>query len=197
MNKKKDKPGEAEQLEMSAASTEEPRAGGAGAGAAGAVVEPPEAAVGRLEAQLAELADRHLRLAAEYDNFRKRTIKERSELRARAQAEFLQRLADALDDLARFAHADPAQIDAQTLREGVGSVERKFWKELEAMGVQRVDQVGVPFDPTLHEAVTAAATDDPSRDQTVGAVLQPGYRLGELLVRPARVQVLTRQGKPD
>ena len=191
MNKKKDKPAEAEQP----APAEEPMAGGVGG--AGAVVEPPEAAVERLEAQLAELANRHLRLAAEYDNFRKRTIKERGELRARAQAEFLQRLADALDDLARFARVDPAQMDAQTLREGVGSVERKFWKELEAVGVQRVDQVGVPFDPTQHEAVMTAVTADPLLDQTVGAVLQPGYRLGELLVRPARVQVLTRQGTPD
>jgi hypothetical protein len=61
--------------------------------------------------------DRHLRLAAEYDNFRKRTTKERAESWARAQAELVARLADALDDLARFAHIDPAQIDAKTLHE--------------------------------------------------------------------------------
>ena len=200
MNNKTHKPAETEPPERRAGSpeqaagptpTQEPQAS---AGAAGAVVEPPEAAVGRLEALLAELTDRHLRLAAEYDNFRKRTVKERGELWPRAQAELLRRLVDALDDLARFAHVDPAQIDAKALREGVDLVERKVWKELEAVGVQRVDQVGVAFDPQLHEAVTTAATADPSRDQTVGAVLQAGYKLGELLVRPARVQVLTRQG---
>src|SRR2546422_4453332 len=59
-----------------------------------------------------------------------------------------------LDDLARFAHIDPSQTDAKTIHDGVDMVERKFWKELEAIGVTRVDQVGGPFDPNLHEAVT-------------------------------------------
>ncbi len=74
-------------------------------------------------------------------------------------------------------------------------VERKFWKELEAIGVTRVDQVGVPFDPNLHEAVTTGAADHPAKDHTVGAVLQPGYQLGGALIRPARVVVLTWQGE--
>jgi len=161
----------------------------------GALLEPPEEAVARLEAQLAELKDRHLRLAAEYDNFRKRTNKERSELWAKAQADLLHRLVDALDDLARFAHIDPSQTDAKTLHDGVDMVERKFWKELEAIGVTRVDQVGVPFDPNLHEAVTTGAADHPAKDHTVGAVLQPGYQLGGALIRPARVVVLTWQGE--
>jgi len=69
--------------------------------------------------------DRHLRLAAEYDNFRKRTAKERAETWQRAQAELVSRLADALDDLSRFAHIDPAAIDSKTLHEGVDLVERK------------------------------------------------------------------------
>src|SRR5437773_11699356 len=133
----------------------------------GALLEPPEEAVARLEAQLAELKDRHLRLAAEYDNFRKRTNKERSELWAKAQADLLHRLVDALDDLARFAHIDPSQTDAKTLHDGVDMVERKFWKELEAIGVTRVDQVGVPFDPNLHEAVTTGAADR-SEERRVG-----------------------------
>ena len=161
----------------------------------GALLEPPEEAVARLEAQLAELKDRHLRLAAEYDNFRKRTNKERSELWAKAQADLLHRLVDALDDLARFAHIDPSQTDAKTLHDGVDMVERKFWKELEAIGVTRVDQVGGPFDPNLHEAVTTGPADHPAKDHTVGAVLQPGYQLGGALIRPARVVVLTWQGE--
>ncbi|HMH81415.1 MAG TPA: nucleotide exchange factor GrpE, partial [Gemmatimonadales bacterium] len=70
----------------------------------GALIEPPEEAVGRLEGELAELKDKYLRLAAEYDNFRKRTVKERTEVWGRAQADLLQRFVDALDDLARFAH---------------------------------------------------------------------------------------------
>ena len=161
----------------------------------GALVEPADEAVVRLEGELAELKDKYLRLAAEYDNFRKRALKERTELWGKAQVDLLQRLVDALDDLARFAHVDPAQTDAKTLHNGVDLVERKFWKELEALGVKRIDRLGVPFDPTLHEAVTTAPADHPAKDHTVGAVLQAGYQLGGTLIRPARVVVLTWRGE--
>jgi molecular chaperone GrpE len=166
-----------------------------GAAGSGALVEPAEEAVVRLEGELAELKDKYLRLAAEYDNFRKRALKERSELWGKAQADLLQRLVDGLDDLARFARVNPAQTDAKTLHDGVDLVERKFWKELEGLGVRRIDRLGVPFDPTLHEAVTTAPADDPAKDHTVGAVLQPGYELGGTLIRPARVVVLTWRGE--
>src|SRR5205814_638538 len=158
-------------------------------------IEPSDEAVVRLEGELAEMKDRYLRLAAEYDNFKRRSVKERTELWQRAQADLVQRLVDALDDLARFAHIDPSQTDAKTIHDGVDMVERKFWKELEAIGVTRVDQVGVPFDPNLHEAVTTGPADHPAKDHTVGAVLQPGYQLGGALIRPARVVVLTWQGE--
>lgn len=160
-------------------------------------VEVPEEVVARLEGELAELKDKHLRLAAEYDNFRKRTLKERTDLWSKAQAELVQRLVDALDDLARFAHVDPAETDAKTIHDGVDMVERKFWKQLDAIGVTRVDQVGVPFDPHQHEAVTTGAAPEPAQDHTVGLVLQAGYKLGDLLIRPARVQVLTWQGETE
>ena len=160
----------------------------------GASVESAEDAVARLEGQLAELKDQHLRLAAEYDNFRKRTLKERSELWGRAQVDLVQRLVDALDDLARFAHVDPEKTEARTIHDGIDMVDRKVWKQLEAVGVTRVDKVGVPFDPNVHEAVTTGPADHPAKDQMVGAVFQPGYQLGGQLIRPARVAVLTWQG---
>lgn len=136
---------------------------------------------------LAVLRDRHLRLAADFDNFRKRAVKERTETWERAQADLVLRLADALDDLTRFVVAHPDG--------GVGLVERKFWKELSALGVSRIDQTGVPFDPNQHEAVTTAPAPQADADHTVGAVLQAGYRFGKALLRPARVQVLTWQGE--
>ena len=160
----------------------------------GALLESPEGAAERLARELAELNDRHLRLAAEYDNFRKRTTRERTELWATAQADLVARLVDALDDLTRFAHVDPVAVNAKALREGVELVERKLWKELEAARVERIDKVDIPFDPAVHEAVTTAPTTDRARDHTVAAVLQPGYKLGDRLLRPARVQVLTFQG---
>lgn len=164
----------------------------------GALVEPAPEAVARLEAelgdarlQLAQQIDKYLRNAAEFENFKKRAVRERTELRARAQAELLERLVDALDDLARFAHVDPAQTDSKTMHDGMDMVERKFWKALDTIGLVRVDQVGVPFDPNLHEAVTMQPAAAPAQDHTVGAVLQPGYKLGDALIRPARVVVLT------
>ena len=144
---------------------------------------------------LAALRDRHLRLAAEYDNFRKRVVKERAEAWARAQAELVSRLADSLDDLSRFAELAPAETDAVTMHEGVGLIERKLWKELAAAGVTRIDQTGVPFDPHVHEAVTTQPAAGPEQDHTVGQVLQAGYKLRDILLRPARVVVLTWQGE--
>ena len=167
--------------------------------------EPPEttaASAGPAASQPAPEAsevevwkDRHLRLAAEYDNFRKRSAKERAEVWGRAQAELVSRLADALDDLSRFAHIDPAEIDSKTLHDGVDLVERKIWKELEAIGVTRIDQAGVPFDPHVHEAVTTQPAPKPELDHTVGQVVQPGYKMRDTLLRPARVVVLTWQGQ--
>ena len=157
-------------------------------------VEVPDQAIARLEAERDQLKDRYLRLAAEYENYKKRSTRERAEAWVRSQAELVTRLADALDDLSRFAHVDPATTDAQTIHEGVDLVERKMWKELAALGVTRVDATGVPFDPNVHEAVTTQPAESAAQDHTVGQVLQAGYRLGETLLRPARVVVLTWQG---
>jgi molecular chaperone GrpE len=167
----------------------------------GALLERPPEAIDRLESELGEArsalaqsTDKYLRLAAEFENFKKRSVRERAELRLRAQAELVEKLVDALDDLGRFAHIDPAQTDVKTIHEGMDMVERKFWKQLDAVGVTRIDQSGVPFDPHVHEAVTTQPATDPAQDHTVGAVLQAGYKLGDTLIRPARVVVLTWQG---
>jgi len=157
-------------------------------------VEPPDQAIVRLEAERDQLKDRYLRLAAEYENYKKRTTRERAEAWVRAQAELVTRLADALDDLSRFAHVDPATTDPKTFHEGVELVERKMWKELGAIGVTRIDATGVPFDPNIHEAVTTQPASSAEQDHTVGQVLQAGYKIAETLLRPARVIVLTWQG---
>jgi len=160
----------------------------------GPPVELPDQAVLRLEDEVAGLKDRHLRLAAEFENFRKRAAKERTEVWQKAQADLVLRLTDALDDLTRFTHPNAAPADASQLREAVSLVERKLWKELSALGVSRIDQPGVPFDPNIHEAVTTAPAPTAEDDHKVGAVLQAGYKVGTTLLRPARVQVLTWSG---
>jgi molecular chaperone GrpE len=142
-----------------------------------------------LERQLAEQQDKYLRLAAEYDNFRKRTARERAELSARAQAELVKQLIDPLDDLARFAHVDPSSIDPATLVQGVDLVEKKLLKALTSAGLEIVDPVNQSFDPQLHEAVATEPALSPEDDHVVSRVYQVGYRFNGQLLRPARVVV--------
>jgi molecular chaperone GrpE len=146
----------------------------------------------RLEDDLAELKDRHLRLAAEYDNYRKRSSRERAELADRAQASFVAKLLDVLDDLDRLVASDPS-TPLTSLREGLSAVDRKLWKELQDAGVERIDPVGTAFDPALHEAVSTTPAPERSKEQVVSATFQPGYRFKGTLVRPARVQVYSEQ----
>ncbi|MFZ5625583.1 MAG: nucleotide exchange factor GrpE [Gemmatimonadota bacterium] len=159
-----------------------------------APVEPPEEAVKRLEQQLAEATDRHLRLMAEFDNFRKRIAKERNELADRAQAAFVLRLLEVLDDMDRLVAGDPDQMPYDALREGTLLVDRKLRKELEAAGLERIDPVGQRFDPSLHEAVSVVPPPTPEQDHIVRATFQTGYRFKGALVRPARVEVYSSEG---
>jgi molecular chaperone GrpE len=148
----------------------------------------------KLETDLADLKDRHLRLAAEFDNYRKRIARERVDLTDRAQASFVAKLLDVLDDLDRLVASDPS-TPLPSLREGLSAVDRKLWKELQDAGVERIDPVGTPFDPALHEAVSTTPAPNHSSDQMVSATFQPGYRFKGALVRPARVQVYSDQGR--
>lgn len=133
--------------------------------------------------------EKYLRLAAEYDNFRKRSSKERLEAGGRAQAELIRRLVEALDDIARFAHVDPASTDAATVVQGVEMVEKKLMRELGALGLEIVNPVDQPFDPAVHEAVATEPTPAKEDDHMVARVYQPGYVFQSQLIRPARVVV--------
>lgn len=146
----------------------------------------------KLENEVAELRDRHLRLAADFDNYKKRMNRERSELSDRAQASFVAKLLNVLDDMDRLVASD-ATTPLPALLEGLSAVDRKLSKELEDAGVERIDPVGTPFDPSEHEAVSTVPAPDRSRDRQVSATFQPGYRFKGVLVRPARVQVYSDQ----
>jgi molecular chaperone GrpE len=148
-----------------------------------------DAADGSLARQLADQRDKYLRLAAEYDNFRKRTAKERQDAHLRGQADMLKGLIDPLDDIGRFAHVDPATTDARTLVDGVAMVEKKLLKTLAGHGLEVVDPVGRPFDPEQHEAVMTEPAASADEDHLVARVFQLGYVFNGQLVRPARVVV--------
>ena len=140
-------------------------------------------------AELAETRDKLLRLAAEFDNFRKRTVRERQEAHLRGQADMLKGMIDGLDDLGRFAHVDPATTDAQTMVDGVAMVEKKLLKSLGGHGLEVVNPEGHPFDPALHEAVMTEPAASKAEDHLVARVFQLGYVFNGQLVRPARVVV--------
>ncbi len=142
-----------------------------------------------MQRQLDEQRDKYLRLAAEYDNYRKRSMRERQEAGSRAQGELVKQLIDALDDLARVAHVDPAATETATVVQGVELVERKLLKALGAAGLEIVNPVDQTFNPELHEAVATVPALSQEDDHTVAQVYQSGYRFGGQLLRPARVVV--------
>ena len=153
---------------------------------------PVEAAA--QSAEVDELNDKYLRLAAEYDNFRRRTAKERAELTARAQGDLLKTLIDPLDDLARVIAQGPGASDAKTVLDAVEVVDKKMMKGLVAAGLEIINPVGQPFDPTLHEAVSTAPAPSADQDHIVSQVFQPGYLFKGQLLRAARVVVLQWNG---
>ena len=138
---------------------------------------------------LDEQRDKYLRLAAEYDNFRKRSVKERQEAGWRAQGDLVGGLIDSLDDIQRFAHVDPTVTDARTIKDGVAMVEKKIFKSLGGHGLDVVDPVGQPFDPAFHEAITTIPAESADQDHLVAQVYQLGYVFRGQLLRPARVVV--------
>ena len=142
-----------------------------------------------LQQQLDEQKEKYLRLAAEYDNYRRRTAKERQESHMRGQADMLKGLIDPLDDIGRFAHVDPAVTDAKTLVDGVAMVEKKLAKTLAGHGLEVVNPIDHPFDPALHEAVMTEPAASAEEDHLVARVFQVGYVFNGQLLRPARVVV--------
>ena len=145
-----------------------------------------------LQSEFDSLNDRHLRLAAEFSNYRRRAETEMTEAWGRAQADLLRRFLDVLDDLQRVSALDPSNeaVSVQSVVEGIDLVERKFQRALEEAKVDVVDpKPGAQFDPKTMEAVLSVPSTDPGQDDTVDQVFQRGYRFRNQLVRPARVSV--------
>jgi molecular chaperone GrpE len=171
---------------------EDPDAGAAPDGAGSLPEEAPDeraVATEDLEQELEALQDRYLRLQAEFDNYRKREARERSAAWARAKADLAQKLLGALDDLQRVTNLDPGSSSASALIDGVSLVERKLAGALEREGLKRIGEIGEPFDPHRHEAISILPTASPDLDGSVAAVAIPGYEFGSQLLRPAQVQV--------
>ncbi|TVP42317.1 MAG: nucleotide exchange factor GrpE [Gemmatimonadales bacterium] len=140
-------------------------------------------------AELAELRDRHLRLGAEFENYRKRTREEMGSSTTRAKAALIGSLLDVFDDFERMHQVNPETSTAQSVLEGIALVDRKLHRVLADVGLEIIDPAGEFFDPEVMEAVVRVPTEDPEEDDLVDQVLQRGAIFKGHLVRPARVAV--------
>ncbi len=162
---------QAEQAELAAeAQPEEPQA------------DPIEA----LQAELAAAGDKFLRLAAEYDNYRKRTAKEKEDLNALCKSSVIGDLLPVIDNLER-ALADETD-NLEEYRKGVRMIGDQFRAVMEKLHVESFGEAGDPFDPNLHNAVMHIE-DENLGENVIASVFSKGYRMGERIIRPAMVQV--------
>lgn len=153
-----------------------------------------DAAAPVMERALADTEERFLRLAAEYDNYRRRTTKEKTESFDRGASSLATRLLDTLDDIDRLGNSDASAVTVDSFRSAFDLIRKKLRKELEAAGLEWIEPAGTVFDPTEHDAVAVVAPESPEQDHTVKATFQTGYRFKGSVIRPARVQVYSQQG---
>jgi molecular chaperone GrpE len=151
--------------------------------------------IAELETELAETRDKYLRLAADFDNYKKRTRQEQMETIQHASAELISRLLPVLDDLQSVLEHKPARIDESWVK-GLELSVRKLEDALGTHGLQTIDSVGARFDPKMHEAVGHEESTEHPED-TVVSELRRGYRIRDRVVRPALVRVARRPELPS
>jgi molecular chaperone GrpE len=154
-----------------------------------------EAKIAELEAALAESRDRHMRLAADFDNYKKRARQEQLETIQHASAELIGRLLPALDDLHKALENKPPGTDESWIK-GLELSVRKLEEALGAHGLEPIQAVGTHFDPKLHEAIGHEESSEQPED-TVVSELRRGYRIRDRVVRPALVRVARRPSLPS
>lgn len=142
-----------------------------------------------MAAEIENLKDKYLRQVAEFDNYRKRTLKEKTELILNGGEKVLTALLPVLDDLERAAANIEKSDDIKTLKEGVALIIDKLNKSLAAQGLQRIDTIGKAFDTDFHEAVAMIPAQEEDQKNHVIDCVQTGYLLNEKVIRHAKVVV--------
>lgn len=143
----------------------------------------------RLEAEIAELKDKYLRQVAEFDNYRKRTLKEKTELILNGGEKIITSLLPVLDDMERAQQNIEKSDDIEALKEGTNLVFKKLMTVLESAGLQKIDTDGKDFDTDVHEAIAMIpATTDDQKGKVIDCV-QAGYKLNEKVIRHAKVAI--------
>ena len=139
----------------------------------------------KLENELAETKAKLLSLAAEFDNYQKRSAREKEQLSAFVKADVVKRLLPVVDNIVFAENSDPTSAD---YAKGLEMIIKQFKESLEKMGLSMIEAKGQPFDPNFHEAVMHVE-DETLGENEVAEVLQAGYKLGETVLRPAMVKV--------
>ncbi|MGH7643418.1 MAG: nucleotide exchange factor GrpE [Candidatus Dormibacteria bacterium] len=154
----------------------------------------PVARVAELEAELSKLNGSYLRLAADFENHRRRKAQESEEQARYGATGLLQALLPGLDSFARAVSHIPAEAK-DGLAEGLRMTLKQLEDALASQGIRRIQSVGAPFDPRLHDAVLSVPAGD-ARPGTVVAELAPGYQIYDRVVRPAQVSVAAGEPEP-
>ena len=139
--------------------------------------------------QIAELKDKYLRQVAEFDNYRKRTLKERAELILNGGEKTITALLPVLDDMERAIENGEKTDDPAVLREGMSLIHQKFIKALEAQGVSMIETDNADFNTDVHEAVAMVPGMGDNKKGKVVDCLQKGYKLNDKVIRHAKVAV--------
>lgn len=140
------------------------------------------------EAEIAEWQDKYLRLQAEFDNFRKRTLREKMELVQSGSAECVKNFLPLMDDLQLALEAIEKSNDLEALREGVKLIAQKFRETLKKQNVKEIEALGLELDTDHHEAVARFDAGKEKKGKIVD-VVQPGYKMGDKVLRFAKVVV--------
>ena len=161
-------------------------------GQADTMTEPTEAAapseVEQLTAEVAAWKDKFLRLQAEFDNYRKRTLREKMELVETGGKDVLLAMLPVRDDMQRAVAAMEKTDDVESVRQGVQLIAQKFTEALKQRGVTEIEVIGTAFDEEVAEAVARFAAGEEQKGKVIDCV-QTGYRLGERVLRFAKVVV--------
>ena len=145
--------------------------------------------VEKAQKEIAELKDKWLRSVAEFENYRKRTLKERAELILNGGEKFITAVLPILDDMERAIENGTKTDDPEVLREGMTLIHQKFMKVLESQGVSRIDTDNADFDTDVHEAVAMVPGMGDDKKGKVIDCLQQGYKLNDKVIRHAKVAV--------
>ena len=149
-------------------------------------------AIDKAQKEASEYRDHLQRLAADFDNYRKRVLKEQTRAVEMASEPLMRRLLEVLDEFELALMAAERKPDFERFLHGVELVYAKLLETLRSEGLERIDALGKPFDPSLHEALMQSGDGEGQEEPVVGDVLRQGYTLRGRVIRPAGVKVVRR-----